>query len=102
MSSGGIQGNQQLSESAHGHIEAANGLLGSLNPTKPELPATDGANHAVDRPKLNLKPRSQATEQLVGSIETERSVVPFGISVTLLTSSFLFIIDEYGEELLNK
>lgn len=49
MSSGGIQGNQQLSESAHGHIEAANGLLGSLNPTKPELPATDGANHAVDR-----------------------------------------------------
>ncbi|XP_044461195.1 uncharacterized protein LOC123192635 isoform X2 [Mangifera indica] len=51
-----------LSESGHGHHETVNGTHGNLNPTKPDLAGSDVWSHAVERPKLSLKPRSQLEE----------------------------------------
>lgn len=86
-----MQGYQQLSDTGHGQVETVNGLHGNVNTTKPDLSGTDGVNHAVERPKLNLKPRSQAPEQFVGNIDGERSVLSSRIFLMLLSSSFSFI-----------
>ncbi|KAM7506188.1 hypothetical protein LguiB_005092 [Lonicera macranthoides] len=39
------------------------------------LPASESGNQVIERPKLNLKPRSQPPEQLMGNAERERNVL---------------------------
>ncbi|KAK3179909.1 hypothetical protein Dsin_032631 [Dipteronia sinensis] len=63
----------QISESAHGHFETIGGMHRNVNPTKSDLAGTDDGNHAVERPKLNLKPRSQPPEQLEVNSERGRT-----------------------------
>jgi hypothetical protein len=48
---------------------------GNVNPAKPGLSGSHGGNQAVERPKLNLKPRSQPLEPLEKNIETKRNTV---------------------------
>ncbi|KAL5774677.1 hypothetical protein ACOSP7_012234 [Xanthoceras sorbifolium] len=67
------QGYRQLSESAHGHVEGIGGMHRNVNPTKSDLAGADEGNHAVERPKLTLKPRSQPSEQLEGNSERGRN-----------------------------
>ncbi|KAJ6377878.1 hypothetical protein OIU78_028161 [Salix suchowensis] len=61
-----------------GKIEIAQELYGNENPSKPRLADTKSgsqpAERSLERPKLNLKPRSQPLEQSDGSLERERSV----------------------------
>lgn len=57
------------------HAETVNDLYGNVNPPKPGSAGGDGVNHAIaERPKLNLKPRSQPFEQ-PGSRERERKAL---------------------------
>ncbi|KAL9377630.1 hypothetical protein Peur_028965 [Populus x canadensis] len=60
-----------------GKIEIARELYGNGNPSKPGLADTKSgsqpAERPLERPKLNLKPRSQPVEQSDGSLERERS-----------------------------
>ncbi|KAJ6741092.1 hypothetical protein OIU79_001090 [Salix purpurea] len=60
-----------------GKIEMAQELYGKENPSKPGLADTKSgsqpAERSLERPKLNLKPRSQPLEQSDGSLERERS-----------------------------
>ncbi|KAK1326651.1 hypothetical protein QJS10_CPA01g01052 [Acorus calamus] len=59
-----------------GHIEAVVELHGSTNPPKPgSSGGVDGERRGVERPKLNLKPRSQPVEQPDGSLERERKTL---------------------------
>ncbi|XP_077254003.1 uncharacterized protein LOC143892967 [Tasmannia lanceolata] len=53
-------------------VEIVNELYGNSNSPKPGSAGTDGGNRAVERPKLNLKPRFQPIEKLDGSRERER------------------------------
>ncbi|XAR66342.1 hypothetical protein NMG60_11012534 [Bertholletia excelsa] len=46
---------------------------GHANPIIPGLGGSDSGHGAVGRPKLNLKPRSQATEPSEGNLERERN-----------------------------
>lgn len=55
--------------------ETVNEMYGNINPAKPSVASTESAKQAVERPKLNLKPRSQLSERLEGNIEKERSVI---------------------------
>lgn len=48
---------------------------GNLNPSKSGLASTEVEKQAVERPKLNLKPRSQPVEQMERNIEKERFVM---------------------------
>lgn len=43
-----------------------------MNTLKPGLAGNESGDQAVERPKLNLKPRSQPVEQLDLNIEKER------------------------------
>lgn len=45
---------------------------GNLNPSKSGLASTEIEKQALERPKLNLKPRSQPVEQMEVNIEKER------------------------------
>ncbi|XWS19490.1 hypothetical protein CRYUN_Cryun31cG0020500 [Craigia yunnanensis] len=73
------QGHQWLSESflssgigndSHVHV----------NTSKPGLAGCESGNQTVERPKLNIKPRSQPIEQLEGIIEKERSVCVYTLN----------------------
>ncbi|XWS12769.1 hypothetical protein CRYUN_Cryun37aG0118700 [Craigia yunnanensis] len=68
------QGHQWLSESVLSHAEVGNDSHGYVNTSKPGLAGSESGIQTVERPKLNLKPRSQPIEQLEGNIEKERSV----------------------------
>ncbi|XP_022716039.1 uncharacterized protein LOC111275140 isoform X2 [Durio zibethinus] len=63
------QGHQRLSESDLSHTEIGNDLHEHVNTSKPGSAGSESANQTVERPKLNLKPRSQPIEQLEGNIE---------------------------------
>ncbi|OMO60983.1 hypothetical protein COLO4_33645 [Corchorus olitorius] len=62
------KGHQQPSESVLSHAEI-------VNDSKPGLAGNESVNQTVERPKLNLKPRSQPTEQLEVNIEKERNAL---------------------------
>ncbi|XP_016711221.2 uncharacterized protein [Gossypium hirsutum] len=66
---------QQLSESVLTHAGIGNDSYGYVNTVKPGSAGSENGNQAVERPKLNLKPRSQPVEQLEGNIEKERNVL---------------------------
>lgn len=65
-----------------GKIEMAQELYGKENPSKPGLADTKSgsqpAERSLERPKLNLKPRSQPLEQSDGSLERESRSSLFG------------------------
>ncbi|KAF2303604.1 hypothetical protein GH714_019995 [Hevea brasiliensis] len=65
------QGHQQLSNSANGHVKAGE-MHGNVSAAKPGLTNLDSANQAIERPKLNLKPRSQPLEQSEGNTKMGR------------------------------
>ncbi|KAJ6860143.1 hypothetical protein NC651_036482 [Populus alba x Populus x berolinensis] len=68
------QGHQQPIIS--GKIEVAHELYGNENPSKPGLvDASQLAERPIERPKLNLKPRTQPLEQSDGILERERSTL---------------------------
>ncbi|KAK7400444.1 hypothetical protein VNO78_11652 [Psophocarpus tetragonolobus] len=69
------QGNRQVNDS--GHVETvyqAHGH-GHANFMKPISAGTDSGKDAGQRPKLNLKPRSQPIEQLDGNSERDRNAL---------------------------
>ncbi|GLT83140.1 hypothetical protein SLE2022_014490 [Rubroshorea leprosula] len=66
---------QQLSDSALSHAETGNDSQGNINPAKPGSSGSESVNQAMDRPRLNLKPRSQPIEQLEGNVKKERNVL---------------------------
>ncbi|KAJ6959341.1 hypothetical protein NC653_037617 [Populus alba x Populus x berolinensis] len=71
---GYMQGHQQPIIS--GKIEVAHELYGNENPSKPGLvDASQLAERPIERPKLNLKPRTQPLEQSDGILERERSTL---------------------------
>ncbi|XP_052203519.1 uncharacterized protein LOC127808871 [Diospyros lotus] len=57
------------------HRENVAEPYGNANTTKSGLSGADNGNQTVERPKLNLKPRSQPLEQLEGNTERERNSV---------------------------
>ncbi|KAJ9168995.1 hypothetical protein P3X46_020466 [Hevea brasiliensis] len=65
------KGHQQLSNSANGHVKAGE-MHGNVSAAKPGLTNLDSANQAIERPKLNLKPRSQPLEQSEGNTKMGR------------------------------
>ncbi|XP_021294954.1 uncharacterized protein LOC110424662 isoform X1 [Herrania umbratica] len=69
------QGHQWLNESVVTHVEIGNGSHGNVNTSKPGLAGSESGNQTVERPKLNLKPRSQPVEQLEGNAEKERNAL---------------------------
>ncbi|GKV19215.1 hypothetical protein SLEP1_g29503 [Rubroshorea leprosula] len=69
------QAQQRLSDSALSHAEAGNNLHGNINPAKPDSSGSENVNQTVERPKLNLKPRSEPVEQLEGNFEKERNAL---------------------------
>lgn len=52
--------------------------------SKPGLTGSESGIQIVERPKLNLKPRSQPIEQLEGNIEKERSVYVCGLKINVI------------------
>ena len=56
------------------HAETVNEAYGNTNPAKPSIASSDSGKLAVERSKLNLKPRSQPVELSEGNIERGRSV----------------------------
>ncbi|KAL6992697.1 hypothetical protein U1Q18_010809 [Sarracenia purpurea var. burkii] len=56
------------------HLEYVAESYASANPTKSGLSGSLSVNRTVERPKLNLKPRSQPIEQLEENVERERFV----------------------------
>ncbi|XP_077220259.1 uncharacterized protein LOC143854268 [Tasmannia lanceolata] len=56
-------------------VEIVNELYGNSNPSRPGSTGTDGVNQAVERPKLNLKPRSQPIDKMDGSGQRERKTL---------------------------
>ncbi|XP_039130562.1 uncharacterized protein LOC120266964 isoform X2 [Dioscorea cayenensis subsp. rotundata] len=58
-----------------GHTANAYGIHGSMNQPKPGSAGSDGGSQPVERPRLNLKPRSQPLEQSAESIEWDRKSV---------------------------
>lgn len=54
-------------------VHNAHEVYGNLNLPKPESAGADEGHQAIERPKLNLKPRSQTIEQSEGSADRERS-----------------------------
>ncbi|KAJ7946859.1 Eukaryotic translation initiation factor-like protein [Quillaja saponaria] len=67
------QGYQWVSEP--GLAESNNKVSGNMHFGKPGPDSSETEKLVAQRPKLNLKPRSQPLEQLEGSIERDRSVV---------------------------
>lgn len=56
-------------------VETVNEVYGNMNSTKPGSAGSETGKLAVDRPKLNLKPRSQPLEQLDIIAERERNAL---------------------------
>ncbi|GMP75130.1 hypothetical protein CsSME_00032326 [Camellia sinensis var. sinensis] len=54
------------------HLENVTESYGNANHANTVLPGSDSGNRAVERPKLNLKPRSQPLEQSQGNSKNER------------------------------
>ncbi|XP_039034450.1 uncharacterized protein LOC120170577 isoform X2 [Hibiscus syriacus] len=69
------QGQLRPSESVIDHAGIGNDSYGYVNTSKPGSAGSENGNQAVDRPKLNLKPRSQPNEQLEGNFEKERNAL---------------------------
>ncbi|KAG4999434.1 hypothetical protein JHK87_020506 [Glycine soja] len=67
------QGNRQVNDS--GHVETVYQAHGHANFVKPVSAGNDNGKDAGQRPKLNLKPRSQPTEKLDGNSERDRNVL---------------------------
>lgn len=67
------QGYQRVSDTDH--VEAVNEVYATMNPAKPSVASTESVKQGVERPKLNLKPRSQPLEHLEGNIEKERNML---------------------------
>ncbi|KAK9268182.1 hypothetical protein L1049_010624 [Liquidambar formosana] len=67
------QGYQGQSDSAHAEID--NQVHGNLSPEKSGSGGTESGNRALERPKLNLKPRSQPLQQVEDNVEKERSTL---------------------------
>nr|XP_023876633.1 uncharacterized protein LOC111989059 [Quercus suber]POF23356.1 hypothetical protein CFP56_20797 [Quercus suber] len=67
------QGYQWVSDTAH--AETVNEVYGNTSPAKPSIASTESVKQAVERPKLNLKPRSQPPEHLEGNAERERNML---------------------------
>ena len=92
-----MQGHQKVTESVHS--EDSIEVHGNPNPSKSGLANTGSEKQAIERPKLNLKPRSQPAEQLEGNVERERLVMKIRDFKLLVNASdsglfdlFLFII----------
>nr|DAD23193.1 TPA_asm: hypothetical protein HUJ06_024656 [Nelumbo nucifera] len=66
------QGHHQSTNS--GHLETLDEPCANANSSKPGLTGAEGSNRLAERPKLNLKPRSQPLEQSEGNVERERLV----------------------------
>lgn len=58
-----------------GHVETVHEVHGHANFVKPVSAGTECGKEVGQRPKLNLKPRSQPIEQLEGNTERERLVM---------------------------
>ncbi|RDX81947.1 hypothetical protein CR513_37318, partial [Mucuna pruriens] len=67
------QGNRQVNDS--GHVETVYQAHGHANYLKPVSAGIDGGKEVGQRPKLNLKPRSQPLEQLDGNSERDRNAL---------------------------
>lgn len=63
-----IQGFQQSGD--HIHVENSHGLHEPANFAQPALTAPVTIDHAVERRKLNLKPRSPSREQLERNVSS--------------------------------
>lgn len=61
-----------------------------MNSMKPGSAGSDTVKLAVERPKLNLKPRSQPLEQLEGNVERERYY--FFISLPMIFLRYTLLI----------
>ncbi|XP_050371253.1 uncharacterized protein LOC126789203 isoform X2 [Argentina anserina] len=57
------------------YVETVNEAYGNMNYTKPGSAGSETGKLAVERPKLNLKPRSQPLEQLEVIAERERNAL---------------------------
>ncbi|KAL4388716.1 hypothetical protein GQ457_09G001650 [Hibiscus cannabinus] len=69
------QEQQRASESVIGHGGIGNDSYGHVNTSKPGSAGSENGNLTVERPRLNLKPRSQPSERLEGNIEKGRNVL---------------------------
>ncbi|TKY59380.1 hypothetical protein E2542_SST16469 [Spatholobus suberectus] len=67
------QGNHQVNDS--GHVETVYQAHGHANFVKPVSAGTESGKEVGQRPKLNLKPRSQPIEQLDGNSERDRNAL---------------------------
>ncbi|XP_020238805.1 uncharacterized protein LOC109817867 [Cajanus cajan] len=67
------QGNRQVNDS--GHVEAVYQAHGHANFMKPVSAGTESGKEIGQRPKLNLKPRSQPIEKLDGNSERDRNAL---------------------------
>ncbi|XP_068644978.1 uncharacterized protein [Aristolochia californica] len=67
------QGYQPSADS--GHVQVITEIHGNSHTPKAGSNVTEGGNRVVERPKLNLKPRSQPLDQSSKSIERERNVL---------------------------
>ncbi|PON64825.1 eukaryotic translation initiation factor-like protein [Trema orientale] len=68
-----IQGYQQVTESVH--TDNFKEVPEDLNPSKSALASTEIERQAIERPKLNLKPRSQPVEQIERNTEKGRNLL---------------------------
>lgn len=57
------------------HAETVTELYGNTNPARTGLAGTETESRAAERPKLNLKPRTQSLERLEGNVERERNTL---------------------------
>ncbi|KAK8586294.1 hypothetical protein V6N13_082106 [Hibiscus sabdariffa] len=69
------QGHQQQTAPVLSHTGIGNNAHAHVYTSKPGLAGSESWNQTVDRPKLNLKPRSHPLEQLEGNIEKERNLL---------------------------
>ncbi|CAA3015464.1 Hypothetical predicted protein [Olea europaea subsp. europaea] len=67
------QGHQQPIDPVH--VMDENELHRTVNPVEPEFARSMVVNQAVERPKLNLKPRSRPVEQMEGNTEIKRNTL---------------------------
>lgn len=63
-----MQGYQKLSNSANGHFETSE-WHGSVSAAKSGLANLESDYQVIERPKLNLKPRSQPVDKSEGNTE---------------------------------
>ncbi|KAL5972850.1 hypothetical protein ACLOJK_039656 [Asimina triloba] len=71
------------------HVESGQEYSESTNPPKPGSAGGEGSNRVVERPKLNLKPRSQPLEQMDGILERESWSLTSVVAQTVLAANNL-------------